>query len=179
MSIEGYTQVGRILRAFGVNGELKVTIDIDFDETPTENEEGFTPVEAFFIQTSEGVLPYFVTYIRAWQSATPILKLEEVNTKEMAQTLQGMPLLLPNDMVDLAEDLTYTRLVGYTLRDARLGLLGEIDAIFDLPQQEVARIDYQGNEVLIPLHEDFLLEIDDVHKMVYVDLPDGLLDVYL
>lgn len=179
MSTEGYTRVGRILRAFGVKGEVKIDLEIDFPDVPADNEEGFTPVEAFFIQTTEGTLPYFVTYIRAWNASTPILKLEEVNTKEMAQTLQGMPLLLPNDEVDVAEDLTYTRLVGYTLRDARLGLLGEIDAIFDLPQQEVARIDYAGNEVLIPLHEDFLLEIDDVHKMVYVDLPDGLLDVYL
>lgn len=176
---EGYTRVGRILRAFGVKGEVRIDMDIDFDDAPANNEEGFTPVEAFFVAMPDGVLPYFVEYIRAWTSATPILKLEGVSTKEAAQALHGQDLYLPLDMVDLTVDLTYTRLVGYTLQDARMGVLGEIEAIFDLPQQEVARIDYNGHEILIPLHEDFLLEIDDSARIVSIDLPDGLLDVYL
>ncbi len=179
MTPEGYTRVGRILRTFGVKGELKVEMNIDFDSTPTDNEEGFTPVEAFFVARPEGMLPIFVEYIRAWSSATPILKLEEVNSKEEGKAWQGADLYLPEDEVELTADLSFTRLIGFTIQDLRLGTLGVIEAIYDLPQQEVARIDYEGNEVLVPLHDDFLLEIDETGKIVSVDLPEGLLDVYL
>jgi 16S rRNA processing protein RimM len=37
----------------------------------------------------------------------------------------------------------------------------------------------QGKEVLIPLHGSTLIEIDHKNKRVIVDLPEGLLDVYL
>jgi 16S rRNA processing protein RimM len=38
---------------------------------------------------------------------------------------------------------------------------------------------YQGNEALIPLHEESLEKIDKKKKQVHVKLPDGLLDIYI
>jgi 16S rRNA processing protein RimM len=37
---------------------------------------------------------------------------------------------------------------------------------------------YQGQEAYIPLHEESLKGVDHVKKQVYVELPDGLLDLY-
>jgi 16S rRNA processing protein RimM len=42
----------------------------------------------------------------------------------------------------------------------------------------LCRIDLEGREALIPVHADFLEKIDKRKKLVFVTLPDGLLDVF-
>jgi 16S rRNA processing protein RimM len=48
-----------------------------------------------------------------------------------------------------------------------------------MPTQALLRLEIQGKEVLIPLHPDNLLAIDHEGRRVVLELPDGLLDVYL
>jgi 16S rRNA processing protein RimM len=38
-------------------------------------------------------------------------------------------------------------------------------------------MDYQEKEVLIPIDDSIILEVDETNKMLLVDLPDGLLDL--
>ncbi|MNT82127.1 16S rRNA-processing protein RimM [compost metagenome] len=63
--------------------------------------------------------------------------------------------------------------------DEALGELGEILEVNEYPQQFVATVLYQETEILFPLNEDFIVEIDDEEKILTLDLPEGLLDVYL
>jgi 16S rRNA processing protein RimM len=37
----------------------------------------------------------------------------------------------------------------------------------------------KGKEALIPLHEETILKVDNKKKQVVVELPEGLLDIYL
>jgi 16S rRNA processing protein RimM len=57
--------------------------------------------------------------------------------------------------------------------------LGEILEIIEQPHQLLCRLDIKGKEVLIPLHEETLLKADHKKKQVIVELPDGLLEIYL
>jgi len=38
---------------------------------------------------------------------------------------------------------------------------------------------YQNKEVLFPLNDQFVTSIDKKSKIIHVDLPEGLLDIYL
>ena len=46
-------------------------------------------------------------------------------------------------------------------------------------KQLLGRIQIKGKDVLIPLHEQTLLKIDRKQKQVHVELPEGLLDVFM
>ncbi len=41
----------------------------------------------------------------------------------------------------------------------------------------MATVAYQEKEVLVPLTEGWLLEVDEAAKIVRMDLPEGLLDI--
>ena len=58
------------------------------------------------------------------------------------------------------------------------GDLGEILEVIEQPHQVLCRIDLEGKEALIPVHEQTLRKVDQQKREVHVELPDGLLDVY-
>jgi 16S rRNA processing protein RimM len=45
--------------------------------------------------------------------------------------------------------------------------------------QMIAKCIVKGKEVLFPLNEDIVIEINEEEKKVFVELPSGLLDVYM
>ena len=70
-------------------------------------------------------------------------------------------------------------LKGFTAVDDNEGELGIITDIHEYPQQLIATVTYKNCEVLFPLNEEVIISIDVVREIVTVDLPDGLLDIYL
>jgi 16S rRNA processing protein RimM len=51
--------------------------------------------------------------------------------------------------------------------------------VIEQPHQILLRGEVTGKEVLLPLNESTLVEIDQVGLKVMLELPDGLLEVYL
>ena len=70
-------------------------------------------------------------------------------------------------------------LVGYFVEDTHLGELAIITGIEEMPQQTMASMIYQNKEVLFPINDQFVKQIDQAAKKIIVELPDGLLAIYL
>jgi 16S rRNA processing protein RimM len=70
-------------------------------------------------------------------------------------------------------------LLGCTEHDKELGILGVIEEIIEMPMQVLAKIVITGKEVLLPINDQSLVKVDKKQQIVHVDLPEGLLDIYL
>jgi 16S rRNA processing protein RimM len=57
--------------------------------------------------------------------------------------------------------------------------IGKIIEVIEQAHQMLCRIEINNKEVLIPLNEDTLKRIDHKKKEVIVQLPEGLLEIYL
>jgi 16S rRNA processing protein RimM len=68
-------------------------------------------------------------------------------------------------------------LLGYSIVENGKAL-GSILEVVEQPHQLLCRIEIDGKEALIPLHEDTLIKIDKKAKQVIVQLPEGLLEIY-
>jgi 16S rRNA processing protein RimM len=111
-----------------------------------------------------------------------IVKFEDIKVREDALLLQSKPVFLP--ATEIPEDLDTTELepeyagvTGYLLIDQHAGEIGRITEVLEMPQQEMAVVQYQGREVLIPLNDQFILSVDHAGQKVLVDLPEGLLEL--
>ena len=167
-------EVGKLGKTFGFDGTLKVKIESSFLAQ-------LETAEVVFIETAGNKLPYFLEKISQENPTT--IKFEDVNSKEEAQVISGQKLFLelkaeevkgPLGMTEISH---WTDLVDFRLEDEKAGPLGVIEEIYELPQQWMASIDYQGEEVLIPLNEAFVKGIDPSEKVVFASLPEGLLDL--
>ena len=107
---------------------------------------------------------------------------EDVPNREAALLLQSRSIflreqdLIPDvDRSVYDEVLEYGFLEGFRMIDAVAGDIGVIQEVIEMPQQEMALIQYDGREVLIPLNQHFITNIDETGKTVNVNLPEGLL----
>lgn len=168
-----YCSIGKLVATFGVQGELVLLHQLG-ERTSLEG------LEAVFIEEKKGeFLPYFLEGTRIKNDAEIFIKLEDVNSKESAHRLVQKQLwLTENDFHKYAGKAAPIALLGFHIvQDGND--LGEITEVIEQPHQLLCRIDINGKEVLIPIHEASLLKVDKKKKQVLVDLPDGLLDIYL
>jgi 16S rRNA processing protein RimM len=178
MTAPTYVIIGRTRKAHGLTGELKVTIEERYLEDFLKNERIFLDIKGVKI-------PYFISNVRG--GGEMILKLEEVDDRDAATVLQAREVLLreqdilPDHVreyeVEEEPGLQFARLAGYQIVDVTLGEVGVIDEVLDMPQQEMAFLQYNGQEVLVPLNNQLINSIDDTNRRVLMDLPDGLLDL--
>ena len=82
---------------------------------------------------------------------------------------------LPEDVLELQEG----GIEGFTVVDAQAGTIGTAVGINEMPGQhllEVARADSDAT-VLIPVVDEFLEGVDEQQRCIYVNVPQGLLDL--
>jgi 16S rRNA processing protein RimM len=173
MKIEDCFRVGSILKTKGLKGEMQLYVD--FDNLADIN------ITTLFIDIAGKLIPYFVESIKYNQKNSAYLYLEDIDTIEKASVLVKKDIYLSNKQKPKKKksDFTLKDLKGFTAVDENEGELGIITAINEYPQQLIAAVTYKGCEVLFPLNEEIIKGIDVVKEMVLVDLPDGLLDIYL
>jgi 16S rRNA processing protein RimM len=91
--------------------------------------------------------------------------------------LVGRTLLLPNKLVKKLQVEDEWALDGFEVRDVNLGLLGLVQEIVEYPYQSLAKVFYGERELLIPLVDEIIVEINDKKKLLLVNMPEGLIDI--
>lgn len=137
--------------------------------------------KTMFLEIEGGLVPFFVETIRQKDSNNILVVFEDYATPDKAQKLVGQRVYLPSEqLTELEEDQFYFHdIIGYTVIDSRVGELGAIAQVLDAPEQELLQVFYKGKEVLIPLVDEFIVRVNKRGKQLFMDLPDGLIDLYL
>lgn len=93
-------------------------------------------------------------------------------TENISELIGEEGFVLRSDMQNEDEGLlTWQDLTGYTIEDKDAGVLGTIEYIDESTLNTLATLD-DGR--LIPLHEDFITEIDEEKRILRVNLPFAL-----
>ncbi|MBS1947769.1 MAG: 16S rRNA processing protein RimM [Bacteroidetes bacterium] len=168
-----YRNIGKLVSTFGVKGEMILAHHLG-------KKSSLKNLEAVFIEIKKDeMLPYFIEQTKIKSDEEIFLKLEGVNSKEAAKKLLQKEIWLAEaDFEKQAGKSAPISLVGFRLIDKQNDL-GEIVEVIEQPHQVLCKILINSKEVLIPIHERTLQKIDKTKKQVHVNLPEGLLEVYL
>lgn len=168
-----FTQIGHTKKAHGTIGEIKVAIEEDF-------EDHFIDTDCVWLEIKGSKMPYFIEEIRG--GGDLIVKFEGVDNRDQAIAIQSRSMFVKSeDLEEIATTpktgLAYEHYEGFEIIDQNAGPIGFIKEVIDLPQQEMAVVEYEGRELLIPLHPQFITRIDDEKREVLMNLPEGLLEL--
>lgn len=168
-----YFKIGKIVSAFGLTGELVITHSLG----QKTNLKGQLTI--FIEDRKDSFIPYFIETTRVKSETEIYLKLEGINTRENALLLLQKEIWLPEpDFKKFAAKSAPISLLGYQLFDGK-NPVGEIVEVIEQPHQVLCKVMIGDNEALIPVHQETLIDIDNKKKQVYLELPAGLLELYL
>jgi 16S rRNA processing protein RimM len=168
-----YFKIGKLVAVYGLTGELLLKHELG-------KKTSLKGLQAIFVEEKKNsFLPWFIESTKIKSENEIYLKLEGVNTREAAIKLTQKQIWVPEvDFKKFAAKSAPASLLGYTIINDKEPL-GEILELIEQPHQLLCRLEIKGKEVLIPLHEKTLKKINHNKKEVLVELPDGLLEIYL
>ena len=171
--MSNYRNIGKIVSTYGVAGELILEHHLGKKST-------LKGLECIFLENrKDEMLPYFIEFTRIKNEHEIYFKLEGIQSKEAARKfVQKEVWLREDDFQKQAGKSAPINWVGYQLINEGKEL-GEILEIIEQPHQVLCRIEVGGKEVLIPIHGKTLQKINKRERKLYLDLPEGLLDIYL
>ena len=165
--------VGKIVKTHGLKGEVTLRIDNEqFDEIEELN--------YFLLDINDKLIPYFVENI-TFHSNKSFVLFQDLKTLEAANQLVGISVYLPLDLLPEKDgnDFYSHEVVDFLVIDEEKGELGKVQEIIEYPTQSLIQILINGKEVLIPIHDDIIQDVDREEKKIYINAPNGLIDMYL
>ncbi len=163
-------KIGIINKPHGVKGEVSFTFTDDIFDRVEDCD--------YLVLLLDGILvPFFIEEYRFRSDNVALVKFEGVDSTEKARTLTNVEVYYPVKFMDDQEEISsWNYFIGFRVEDIHHGCLGTVVDVDDATMNVLFVIENGDEEVLLPAHEEFILDIDRKKKILKVDIPDGLLD---
>ncbi|MCU0438985.1 MAG: ribosome maturation factor RimM [Raineya sp.] len=175
-SIDECYELGKIIKPHGLKGEVSIFLDVDYPED-------YEDMDSVLVHLNGELVAFEIEQIRILPNKpkTALVKLVTIDKIEQTDDLIGASLYLPLDVLpELGEkEFYYHEVIGFEVMDKKLGFISTIDTVYSFTEGSLLVLEYKGKEVLIPINDETIVKVDRENKVLNVDLPDGLLDVYL
>ncbi len=170
--MNSYFKIGKLVASFGLDGQLIL-------EHSLGKKTSLKGLENIFIEEKkDSFLPYFVESAKIKNEKEVYIKLEGISVKEATKHLIKKEVWLnEEDFKKFAANAAPISFLGFTIVNDNEEI-GEINEVIEQPHQVLCKIILNGKEALIPLHENSLEKIDKKNRKLFVNLPEGLLDIY-
>lgn len=166
--------LGKIAKKFSFKGEVLIYLD-------TDEPELYQDMESVFVEFNKNLVPYFIENSSLHKNDFLRVQFEDVDSEEEADSLLGCDIYLPLSMLPKLEgnQFYFHEVIGFEIEDKRVGVFGKIVSINDTTAQPLFEVVNGEVEILIPMIDQFLVKIDRENKKVIMDLPEGLIEMYL
>jgi 16S rRNA processing protein RimM len=167
-----YFKIGKFVASFGLKGELLLKHNLG-------KKTSLKGLKAIFVEErKESFIPWFVESTKIKSDEEIYIKLEGVNMREQATKLTQKEVWIPEeDFKKFSAKTSPINFLGFTIIEGDKAL-GKILEVIEQPHQILCRIELNGKEAYIPLHEETIVKIDRKKQEVIVSLPPGLLEIY-
>lgn len=166
--------LGKIAKKFSFKGEVLIYLD-------TDEPELYEDMESVFVEFNKNLVPFFIENSSLHKNDFLRVKFEDTDNEEDADKIIGCEVYLPISMLPKLEGnkFYFHEVIGFEIEDKRLGVFGKIVSVNDSSAQTLFEVVNGSVEILIPMIDQFLVKIDRENKKVIMDLPEGLIEMYL
>lgn len=162
-----YTKIGVIIKPHGLKGEVAV-----------KSEPGivgrYSEFKSVFLSLSGAYVPYVIESLAALNKDKLKLKLLGLNSASDAELMRGNELFQLTKLLGVEKQMDLT---GFSIILENGDVVGMIDEVIENQAQILLVVLTNDDEVLIPLVDDFIVEVDSKKRQITLDLPEGLLEL--
>jgi 16S rRNA processing protein RimM len=166
--------LGYIAKLHGFKGEVSLFLDVT-------NPSDYQTLDAVFIEINGQLIPFFIESLKLKNKGFSAVKFEGVDDESSARRLLRMQVFLPEQILPKLSGVNFYdhEVVGFKVIDIHFGEVGILEAVIDFQVNPLIQIMNGEKEVLIPLREGLVQKIDRKNKVMHIDAPPGLIELYL
>ena len=164
--------LGTVVAKYSFKGEVLIKLD-------TDDPKAYLSLPSFLVDEDSRLIPYFTTKVQLHKTQLLRVSIEDISSDQEANILIGKSLYLPLDQLPkLADDqFYYHEIIGFEVIDSLQGSIGTIIGVNDRSSQVLLEVEYNRRQILIPLVEELIQQLDKQQKQLYLTIPEGLLDL--
>ena len=110
-----------------------------------------------------------------------VISLEDVDGRQESDKLTGKEIWVPLEQIKPRHQKSPRNIKAkwedYTIHDKKTGVFFPIIRTEEFPQQLMAIVETNGKEMMIPLHDQLIVEIDKEQKIIRMEIPEGLMEL--
>jgi 16S rRNA processing protein RimM len=169
--------IAKVVKSFGADGELVVRYIPDAPEDINEKK----PVFLYF---EELPVPFFIESVKSRGNNQEVIRLQGIESEKDVEEILGMTVYIEQSKKkqksksNNSDIFDPKNLVGFVLYNPAGEYIGEVTEFNDYPGNPcLSFVTEDGNEHLVPIHDDLILGMDEEKELLVVELPIGLLDL--
>lgn len=172
---EDCIKIGEVSKTHNLQGSVVISSDSDLLERYAD--------EPVFLQLDGAPVPFFIAEdgLTVRNHSSYIVKFDYVNSLSQAERLTGCEVLLERALLeeDELDELDYDiyELIGCEVADQVSGETGKVTDVADYSGNVVLTVYILGKEILLPLSENFVCEVDFEHRFLQVLIPQELAEL--
>lgn len=169
-------KIGFISKCRGLRGEVELSFTDDcFDRGTAE----------YLVLDMDGILvPFFWEEYRFKNDDTAIVKFADIDDEEHSRRLVGHGVYYPKCHLPEPDDeeggvlSSYKALTGFSVSNQKNKPIGTIAHVDDSSTNILLTIENEdGEEFMLPFHNDFLLNYDLRERTIQLEIPEGLMEL--
>lgn len=160
-------RVGKILRGFGIKGEVKVQIITD------EPEKRFKVKKVLYLKQDETFSPVTITSVRYHQNNV-LLSFADHPDLTSVEGYHGCELFIDRKDIKSKDSVYAFELMNVSVYKEDGTLVGVVSDILDTGAHIVLRIKTDAKDVLIPYVDRFIVRFDQSKNILVVRWMEGL-----
>jgi len=170
--------VAKVLKSFGTEGEIIIRYN-------SQSQEDISVKRPVFIYFDGLPVPFFVESIQDKATDQALIKLSGMETRVFAEEVAGEIIYVERkkgkkSLPNIDSESEFTDITGYKLYDSGGNYIGTVNSIYPYPNNlciGILRTNGDASEVLIPLHDDFIIGFDPDNQKIILNLPKGILEL--
>jgi 16S rRNA processing protein RimM len=146
-----------------------------------DDPKAYFGIDAIFVKVKNNLIPFIIEDLRYEKNNTFTMKLEDFNNIEEANKMTNKECYLPIAFLPKlsGNKFYYHEIKGFEVVDVNYGSAGIVDKVLDNTKQALIQSVKDGKEVLIPISDEIILDVDRENKIVKTQAPEGLIEIYL
>jgi 16S rRNA processing protein RimM len=172
MKKEDCFYLGKIVKKYSFKGEVVLKLD-------TDEPDIYENLDAVFLDLGDKLLPFFIEDSLLQKGNQLRIRFEDIQSESDVNIILKKDVYLPLVLLPKlkGDQFYFHEIIGFTLEDVNFGTVGKITSINDKTAQDLFVVEKDGNEILIPMIDDFIKKIDRKNKKVIVKTPEGLIEM--
>ena len=163
--------LGKILKPFSYKGELKIYIEDFYIDQIKE-------LDSFLLKIQGSYIPFTIKAITKNKSNIFRISLDGIDSEDLAKKLTGIEIYSENNLIksEISKTNKNYIFIDFVIYNNN-SIIGKIIDIIENKNQDLFEVIVNEKRILIPIVDEFVVNIDNDNKKIIMNLPEGLTDL--